>query len=520
MVDDLSALGLRHVGYGVPIELFGPFTDSCVEVMKPLIEALPTGESSKMILCPADRAHELPECELSKHLTLEGFRWSIGLVSRVLVRTIIEGSTAVMQAIHQDDSKRLRRALREAPRSERFTWQLSIRVGSQSISPLYWALRSGAHSVAKTLVIQDVLTIRADRDRYYYGVNDLFRLQPDVVENILREAPHLAEILLDGLIWRSHKTQDGWRPVIYYLEHMLQDMDENKMISRALKSLVRFNHPKTIMHPILTFTLDLLWDKLAMRFFVSDRILTLINFLIFLLSGCYLNQLEMEDARASAVILACARALVYFLGFGKLLYSHTLHIYKSLRDGTFKKVCGVDVPQYLTQGPEFLSFLLMLDMICMIVFEPMIRCLGSEEVIAFKCTDLTGDILFAYEVFVIVGIFIYTILVLEVGSISIKLSEYRVLCLHAIEQVVLCVGAVFIAVCTFSFAMAAATHEVGQLSAHEWSNMGSTMGTLVQMCAGVMDLQVLHSLGDESPFLLILVVVFMLLVYSSLECSS
>ena len=44
MVDDLSALGLRHVGYGVPIELFGPFTDSCVEVMKPLIEALPTGE--------------------------------------------------------------------------------------------------------------------------------------------------------------------------------------------------------------------------------------------------------------------------------------------------------------------------------------------------------------------------------------------------------------------------------------------------------------------------------------------
>lgn len=61
------------------------------------------------------------------------------------------------------------------------------------------------------------------------------------MENILREAPHLAEILLDGLIWRSHKTQDGWRPVIYYLEHMLQDMDENKMISRALKILAKHN---------------------------------------------------------------------------------------------------------------------------------------------------------------------------------------------------------------------------------------------------------------------------------------
>ena len=71
-----------------------------------------------------------------------------------------------------------------------------------------------------------------DRDRYYYGVDDIFRLenanqetkaqdlaqslndlgrnQPDVVEDILLEAPLLAITLLDGLIWRSHKTQDLW----------------------------------------------------------------------------------------------------------------------------------------------------------------------------------------------------------------------------------------------------------------------------------------------------------------------
>ena len=30
---------LWRAGYGVPVELFAPFTDSCVEVMKPLIEA-------------------------------------------------------------------------------------------------------------------------------------------------------------------------------------------------------------------------------------------------------------------------------------------------------------------------------------------------------------------------------------------------------------------------------------------------------------------------------------------------
>merc|ERR1719353_1314439 len=33
MVDDISALGLRHVGYAIPTELFGPFVSACVEVL-------------------------------------------------------------------------------------------------------------------------------------------------------------------------------------------------------------------------------------------------------------------------------------------------------------------------------------------------------------------------------------------------------------------------------------------------------------------------------------------------------
>ena len=37
------------------------------------------------------------------------------------------------------------------------------------------------------------------------------RFQPNIADNVLREAPFLAETLLDGLIWRSHKSQErGW----------------------------------------------------------------------------------------------------------------------------------------------------------------------------------------------------------------------------------------------------------------------------------------------------------------------
>eukprot|EP00913_Durusdinium_trenchii_P034800 g32553.t1 len=66
MVDELSALGLRHVGYAVPIELFAPFTDCCVAVMKPLIAEIPKVEYAiKIIWCPADGSHEIADAYLT-----------------------------------------------------------------------------------------------------------------------------------------------------------------------------------------------------------------------------------------------------------------------------------------------------------------------------------------------------------------------------------------------------------------------------------------------------------------------
>ena len=36
MVDDVSALGLRHVGYAIPTPLFGPFVSACVDLIATL----------------------------------------------------------------------------------------------------------------------------------------------------------------------------------------------------------------------------------------------------------------------------------------------------------------------------------------------------------------------------------------------------------------------------------------------------------------------------------------------------
>merc|ERR1719221_362015 len=59
IVEDISALGLRHVGYGIPTDLFGPYVTSCVQVVRTLTED--------------DNAED-------------AFRWSLSLMSRVLTR--------------------------------------------------------------------------------------------------------------------------------------------------------------------------------------------------------------------------------------------------------------------------------------------------------------------------------------------------------------------------------------------------------------------------------------------------
>ncbi len=79
------------------------------------------------------------------------------------------------------------------------------------------------------------------------------------------------------LSWRL--CQEGLRPVIYYCEHLIKDMDETKTFSRALISFVKYDNPKTIMHPMLVFVLDILWEQLVswMNSWIRDRMMLCLN---------------------------------------------------------------------------------------------------------------------------------------------------------------------------------------------------------------------------------------------------
>ena len=74
---------------------------------------------------------------------------SMELLAQIMTRVNVEGSTLVMNAVSQNDPLALRRALAIAPRGQRLQEVLTVTVGSQSISPLYWSIETGHLACAR-----------------------------------------------------------------------------------------------------------------------------------------------------------------------------------------------------------------------------------------------------------------------------------------------------------------------------------------------------------------------------------
>ena len=62
--------------------------------------------------------------------------------------------------------------------------KLLVPVGTQDISPLFWAILAGAPESSETMT-KDILTIRADRGKFFCGTDELLHRHPDIVQIFL-----------------------------------------------------------------------------------------------------------------------------------------------------------------------------------------------------------------------------------------------------------------------------------------------------------------------------------------------
>lgn len=366
VVDDISALGLRHVGYGVPTELFGPFVTAVMEVMGP---------------------------EASNPTAKEAFRWSLALIAKQLVRTINEGSTLVMKAVNVNSGGQLVKAVNLAPRGKRAEWLLNVQVGTHSISPLFWAIQSGSLDAART-IIEDLLVIRADRERYYFGADDLFGRHQDIIGILCREAPSILPPLLDGLCWRSTRTVAGTRRANYYVKHLI--INENGEPAEFLRELCKIKDPKLMCHPVVVTVSDKLWSGLVQRQFLLSRIWFLSSLVTFMLSQSILPKIPaLASLTAVRWIVFFGRCIIYSGTLGRLIIRHAWQVVATIRTKKVRIYFGcIFVPEYLFDLFQGGSLLLALMLALMGAYEPIFHCaMASPETFpSDNCVDSDATI--------------------------------------------------------------------------------------------------------------------------------
>mmetsp|Transcript_41104 Transcript_41104/g.76493 ORF Transcript_41104/g.76493 Transcript_41104/m.76493 type:complete len:1133 (-) Transcript_41104:34-3432(-) len=498
MVDDISALGLRHVGYGIPTELFGPFVTACVEVLM--------GRTSD-------------------ETTVESFRWSLGLISKMLVRTITEGCTIVMKAINNNSQKAMRRSIACAPRGERADWMLIVQVGTRSISPLAWSLESG-NLEAATAIIKDLLTFRADRDRYYYGAHELFTRHPDIIKMLCDYAPPLLPILLHGLIWRSRLAENGMRRVNYYVKHLL--MDEEGGFNKTLSWICNMRDPKIVCHPIIILLSDLVWSRAASFTFLYGKLWFVFTLLVFIMSQSVLQHVgktedgDAEHGDVQRSFIFAARCFIYLCSMTQLLYSHLRDAVRAYKKKNVVKVLCFRLPKYLNKWQDVAGLFLTISLMVMLALEPILWCWQHNNGRLFeeRCPE-RADMRFAYTLFSMFAMFLKYALLIDLTVNSTRISAFVLVCVRMLSEVALFLGALAFAILTASSAISVLKQES---PAFAGIHQGSL--SLFQQVVGTFSSKAYEELEEEPivlaavfVFLIVTIILLLNLLIAQLSCA-
>eukprot|EP00931_Biecheleriopsis_adriatica_P019848 TRINITY_DN13411_c0_g1_i1.p1 TRINITY_DN13411_c0_g1~~TRINITY_DN13411_c0_g1_i1.p1 ORF type:complete len:1134 (-),score=238.44 TRINITY_DN13411_c0_g1_i1:110-3511(-) len=432
MTDDLSALGLRHVGYGIPTVHFGAFVTACVEVIG------------------------TTECSSEAQ---EAFRWSLGLIAKGLVRTILEGSTAVMKAVNANSRKMVEKAVSLAPRGSRMQWLLKVEVGTQSISPLYWSIESGNLAAAEAM-LRDLLVIRADRERYYYGVDALFLRHQDIIGRLCSDAPSLLKPLLDGLVWRSTRHHAGLRRANYYVKHLI--VNETGEPAPALRELCIIKDPKIMVHPVVVAASDHIWSRVAKRQFAVSKIWFVVSLIAFMSSQAMLPKVPvLATIYEVRVVIFICRVFIYIGTMCRLLAYHAAKSGKDIRDGKWRRVmCCIPLPRYLDKSMIAKgNFTLMLLLVLMMFQEPMIHC-AIDHPEDWPTDDCEGidETKRLYSAFCMLAMGLHWTLMVDLAVFSTGLSAFVLVCAQVLSEIGRFLVALIFLLLTFGSALSVLEH--------------------------------------------------------------
>ncbi|CAE7749906.1 unnamed protein product [Symbiodinium pilosum] len=368
-------------------------------------------------------------------------------------------------------------------------------------------------------MIQDLLTIRADRERYYYGVDALFQAHGDIVERLCTDALQLLPTLLDGLVWRSKRAINGARRVNFYVKHLV--VNKEGTFSGALKAIADAKDVKIISHQVVVQISDTLWSGVVRRQFIFSKIGFLFSLVVFMLSQAILPKTESADELNMRIAVFAGRLINYAFSMTRLLVFHLRRIFKAFRAGTIMKVGRVPVPEYLKDEDAKLGFILLLMLVAMCASEPMFYC--AQEIMTTGPSETCGSakpVMPFYIIFSMGAMVLHWLLVINLSVFATKLAAFVLVCREVLSEVGKFLVAILFILITFSSAIATLRHDVA-----EFSTLPKAANCLFATTVGIYEgdyRELMHQPALLAPVLLFITVSAILLInllIAQLNCS-
>lgn len=316
---DLKPLTIRHIKYGVKADYARAFGLTVLNGIKEVL---------------GDKLDEKAKTAWTKLWTR---------VSSCVTRALNVGSNLVIVSLVQDDLDNFIDAMDCVPRGERFATLTHVDVNGEVVSPLDWSVMGGQVNIARW-VIDDLLTIRADRDTYYYGRETMYMSHPDLVAKLCRQMPNLIENMLDGLMWHASMVVDGKVRVNYYVREMYGVPDETlDAWGSTLGELVQHGAPELFNHPVTEILLDIKWKRFALRLYLSIQIWYTIMLGLFTAGFAQMAD-SCQDQAKGLRIASGAMAIVTFL----------VQMVVILRQVHHQQTLGANFAGWTIQIPRFL----------------------------------------------------------------------------------------------------------------------------------------------------------------------
>eukprot|EP00397_Hematodinium_sp_SG-2012_P002998 GEMP01003006.1.p1 GENE.GEMP01003006.1~~GEMP01003006.1.p1 ORF type:complete len:1130 (+),score=154.99 GEMP01003006.1:81-3470(+) len=316
----IRALGMRHIKYAIPPDLFPLFGVSLTGTLPSFLEGF-WDENIR-----------------------EAWATVFEFVKDCMTRAVLSGTNLVTKALVSNNATDCEDALSAAPRNERIIWLLEIDVSNIKVSPFQWALQDAKFEVAR-FMLNDTLVIRADREAYYYGKDVLFRVHQDLIDMLCRLSPPMLFNVFDGLMWHSRNIVDGQRRVNYYIRDVYGNPNVSEYedsFATPLAHLTRLRNSEVFTHPFVLFLLVLKWKQIGFNIYLRMQLINIMTLLFFML-GWVILDINTDEAFACRVL---AVTLVAFT----LCYYQLPRIVRELIKFHVTRICwGVYVPVFLSK---------------------------------------------------------------------------------------------------------------------------------------------------------------------------